>query len=143
MNLPADLLKPLLIIAGLGIVLLVAKLLSRPSRSFQPHASARSSPQSSVLTDKYRTNDGSADYEFSFEQQPDGNWRIYVTNQPGYSGRDEGLATHRLLDGNRQYICWKSGSLPLGSLPTLPEAKEVAAIWADKTQEYIRTGIGF
>lgn len=48
---------------------------------------------------KYRTKDGRADYEFSFEQQRNGEWRAYIVSQPSYRGRSTSLYdTHRLRD---------------------------------------------
>ena len=86
----------------------------------------------------YRTSDGNADYSFLFEEQADGSWRAYIETQPSYRGRaTDAHSTHRLSAGSRQYVCWTS---PLGSLE---DAKRVAALWADKTQDYIRTGAGF
>jgi hypothetical protein len=85
----------------------------------------------------YRTTDGSADYRFSFEERWNGRWRIYIDQQPSYRGRaDDAHSTHRLSDG-RQYVCWTK------SIRSLEDAKRVAAIWADKTQRYIRTGSDF
>jgi len=86
----------------------------------------------------YRTSDGAADYHFSVEEQSDGTWRVYIMDQPSYRGRaTDAHSTHRLSDGGRKYICWTR------SLSTLAEAKQVASLWADKTQDYIRTGSGF
>lgn len=86
----------------------------------------------------YRTKDGCADYEFSFEKRSDGSWRVYIENQPSYRNRSEdGHSTHRLTNGNRKYVCWTK------QLDSLDEAKTVAQLWADKTQEYIRTGQRF
>jgi len=83
----------------------------------------------------YRTRDGRADYGFSFEQQSDGTWRAYIESQPGYGSRvTDAHATHRLSDGARKFVCWNN---PLRSLQ---QAKQVAALWADKTQEYIKSG---
>ncbi len=83
----------------------------------------------------YRTSDGSADYKFSFEQQSNGIWRAYIEDQPSYRGRAEDAhSTHRLSDGSRKYVCWTQPHR------SLDEAKRVAALWADKTQGYIRTG---
>jgi len=83
----------------------------------------------------YRTSDGRADYAFTFEEQRDRTWRAYIDWQPPYQGRaTDGHATHRLNDGPRKYICWTK------PLITLQEAMQVAALWADKTQQYIRTG---
>ncbi len=86
----------------------------------------------------YRTRDGQADYYFSFERQPDGSWKVFILSQPVYQGRSTSLHdTHRLIDGGRHYICWTT---PLWSLE---DARNVAALWADKTQEYIATGRTF
>jgi hypothetical protein len=89
---------------------------------------------------KYRSSDGKADYRFSFEEQPNRTWRAYILEQPSYGNRaSDGHSTHRFSDEERKmtYVCWTN---PFRSLD---EAKKVAAIWADKTQEYIRTGSKF
>ena len=89
-------------------------------------------------TEYYRTKDGKADYKFSFEEQPSGNWRAYIEEQPSYQDRSTGVhPTHRHQDGNRYYVCWTK---PLDSLEN---AETVAAMWADATQEYIRNGTSF
>jgi len=86
----------------------------------------------------YRTRDGRTDYCFSFEQQSDASWRAYILTQPLYQGRNESAhSTHRLPDGNRKYVCWNT------PLKSFAEAKQVAAMWADLTQTYIRTGATF
>lgn len=86
----------------------------------------------------YRTKDGRADYIFSFEKQYNGTWRVYIVGQPSYQGRStDDHSTHRISSGGRNYICWTS------SINSLDDAKKVAAAWADKTQEYIRTGNRF
>jgi len=86
----------------------------------------------------YRTSDGSTDYGFTFEEQANGMWRAYINQQPSYRNRStDAHSTHRLSDGNRKYVCWT------GPIRSLAEAKRVAALWADKTQQYIRTGRGF
>lgn len=91
-----------------------------------------------MRTAYYRTKDGLADYLFSFEQESDGTWRAYILDQPDYRGRpDDCHSTHRLTDGGRHYVCW---TRPLHSER---EAREVAALWADKTQRYIRFGETF
>lgn len=83
----------------------------------------------------YRTLDGTTDYGFSFEQQSDGTWRAYIESQPSYGSRTaDAVTTHRLTDGSRKYVCWTE---PLRSLEA---AQKVAALWADKTQGYIKTG---
>jgi hypothetical protein len=88
---------------------------------------------------RYRTKDGQADYGFSLVPGKPG-WRVYIDSQPNYQGRDEsGVATHRLCDHDqsRYYVCWTH------AIPNLNAAKAVAALWADKTQEYIRAGQSF
>ena len=86
----------------------------------------------------YRSSDGCADYEFSFEEQSDGTWRAYIEDQPSYHGRSEDAhSTHRLSSWGRKYICWTH------PLETVDEAMQVAALWSDKTQDYIRSGRKF
>ena len=87
-----------------------------------------------ITNTKYRATDGLADYVFTFEQRGDG-WRVWIIDTPDYGGRATSIhATHRLFDNGRPYICWDR------SLATLDAAKGVAALWADATQEYIRSG---
>jgi len=86
----------------------------------------------------YRTRDGRADYEFSIERQSDGTYTSFIVSQPDYGSRSTGAHdTHRLSTRDRHYVCWDR---PLRSEE---EAKSVAALWADATQEYIRTGRRF
>lgn len=86
-------------------------------------------------TISYRTTDGLADYQFSFEEQPEDDWRIYIEWQPSYQGRETGIdATHRWSEDDRFYVCWTE------DLHSLDDAKNIAALWADTTQNYIRTG---
>ena len=86
----------------------------------------------------YRTKDGLTDYHFSFEQQNNHNWRIYILNQPPYGNRrTSDHATHRHKDGSRYYICWTK---PIRSFE---DAKDIASAWADNTQTYIRNGTRF
>lgn len=88
--------------------------------------------------DYYRTSDGAAYYHFVFKEQTDGTWMAYIEKQPSYRGRaTDAHSTHRLSDGSHKYVCWTS---PLRSLK---EAKQVAALWADATQQYIQTGRKF
>jgi len=87
----------------------------------------------------YRTRDGCADYKFRFERMSRKSWRVYIESQPSYNGRAEGdHATHRISTfWKGKYICWTT---PLRSFE---EAQQVSALWADKTQDYIRTGRRF
>lgn len=83
----------------------------------------------------YRTKDSAADYVFEFVTLPSGGERAYIVRQPPYRGRDEGAhPTHRLTDGGRKYICWDS------AVRTRADMKNIASLWADKTQQYIKTG---
>jgi len=132
-------------LGGLGILALCAYLLFKSNSASSPVTTqeenrSRGAQLNGIQPTKrsYRTSDGSADYGFNFEKQSDGTWRAYIENQPSYRGRDTGAhSTHRLTDGARKYVCWTS---PLRSLE---EAKQVAGLWADKTQQYIRTGNSF
>ncbi|GHU30478.1 hypothetical protein AGMMS50256_17480 [Betaproteobacteria bacterium] len=88
----------------------------------------------------YRTQDGQADYSFSFEPQSNGEIYIYIFKQPSYQGRNEDAhATHRYTDSRdgRKYICREPQPR------TESDARKVAAAWADLTQEYIRSGKKF
>lgn len=86
----------------------------------------------------YRTEDGGADYGFSFEIQSNGTWRVYIESQPSYRGRaTDAHSTHRLSDNGSMFICWDR------PISTYKAAKNIAALWANKTQEYIRTGRRF
>jgi hypothetical protein len=87
----------------------------------------------------YRTKDGQADYKFKFETMPDGKERAYILSQPSYRGRSEGgHETHRFgLDAGSPYICFDP--MPRSR----KDSKFIASAWADKTQEYIKTGRSF
>lgn len=85
---------------------------------------------------KYRAK-GGFDYQFTFSwRRQHGDWRIYIDRQPSYGGRDASeVATHRLGTSSRPYVCWTA---PLRSYE---DARQVAALWADSTQQYIATGV--
>ena len=110
------------------IALLLGTLGSAPRRG---HAGERP-----MHTASYRTRDGRADYRFGFTEWSDGTWRVYILSQPSYGRQSaSAYATHRLSDGGpHYYICWT------GALHSLEQAKHVASLWADRTQQYIRTG---
>jgi hypothetical protein len=89
------------------------------------------------MTIKYRTMDGQADYEFSFEQQSAGDWRAYIISQPSYGSRaTDPDSTHRLTDSRtgRKYVCWTT------PLRTRNDLEKVVALWSDRTQRYIKYG---
>ena len=86
----------------------------------------------------YRSKDGKSDYLFSFEKQRDGTWMAFILKQPSYGARaTDNHSTHRLQEGGRNYVCWTD------PLETQEDAREVAALWADATQEYIKNGTRF
>lgn len=87
----------------------------------------------------YRTRSESLNfYRFSFEEQPDGRWWVYILDQPDYCGRDDSrYTTHRGCDGGRYYIS------PPAPLRTFEQAKAVAAMWAEATDRYILKGSRF
>jgi phage gp37-like protein len=100
---------------------------------------AEPQPQSTAsqvtITCKYRTCDGSLDYSFAFAQQSDGDWRIYILEQPHYDGRaDDSHTTHRLSDSNGVYVCWST------AITSLEDAKTIASKWAEATELYRKTG---
>lgn len=76
---------------------------------------------------------------YSFDYRlVDGEWRAYIRRQPDYSGRPTGLhSTHRYHDNDGYYVCW---SEPLSSRE---DCQTVARLWAEKTENYIRTGESF
>lgn len=86
----------------------------------------------------YRSRDGLEDYRFEIVQLSSGNFRIFILESPDYCGRDEGChPTHRLSDAGRKYVCWD------GPIRSVQQAKQVAALWADSTQRYIKHGTRF
>lgn len=87
----------------------------------------------------YRTKDGLADYQFDIVSiGSSGEYRAYIEQQPSYGNRDTGAhPTHRLSESGRHYVCWTQ------SLRSEADARSIAALWADATQEYIRTGRRF
>lgn len=82
---------------------------------------------------KYRSKDGTALFAFQFAQSGEGNIRIYVLDFPN---ADESVC-HMLEDDYGDYICWSE------RIPSVPEARTVAAKWAEATLVYQRTGVTF
>jgi hypothetical protein len=94
-------------------------------------------PRAHVTPIYYRTKDGSFDYGFVFNCLGN-SFRVYIVKQPSYGSRDTGAhPTHRLFDNGYPYVCWD------GVLKTEADAKNVAKLWAECTQEYIRSGKRF
>ena len=117
----------------LGLVMLVVVVMLLGALARAPRGNAGGRPMHKAY---YRSCDGQADYRFGFVQQRNGTWRVYILSQPDYGRHSASpYATHRLSDGGPHYfICWT------GALRSLEQAKQVAALWADRTQQYIRTG---
>ncbi len=114
-----------------GLLIFLARLLA-------PDGSREERTESMAQTIYYRTRDGQADYRFSIERQSDGTYQSFILSQPNYGSRATGAHdTHRLTASGRRYVCWNR------PLQNAEEAKSVAALWADATQEYIRTGRRF
>ena len=114
---------------------------SETARPTSPHSHQANAPgqvgQQNILS-SYRTKNGASDYRFSFEEVSRNNWRAYILKQPSYRSRSTtSHATHRLQDGNRLYVCT---SKTIGSLA---EARHLASLWADCTEDYIRRGQRF
>lgn len=77
------------------------------------------------------------EFRFGFEFN-DGNYEIHILNQPAYGDRADDLhSTHRLTSGGGFKVCWT------GPTPTLAEAKRIAGLWADHTENYILNGEPF
>jgi hypothetical protein len=86
----------------------------------------------------YRTQNGRTIYKFRLKQPPCGGYRIYILNRPSYGSRDaSSLITHRLSDSHGDYVCWTE------RLSSREAALQVAAVWADKTEDYILRGQRF
>jgi len=90
-----------------------------------------------MKTDSYKTKNGSV-FRFGFEQREhDGvtNFVVLILSQPDYKGKsDAPHCTHRTPEGEKFLIDYS------GPVPTLDDAKIVAACWADLTERYITTG---
>lgn len=83
----------------------------------------------------YKTQDGKEEFHFCFEERLNGEWRAYILKQPPYGSSPQDLSsTHRQYDHKGKYIDW---SYPFESLE---EAKQIASLWAEYTQECINKG---
>lgn len=88
----------------------------------------------------YRTKDGKGNYVFELKTMLDGTERAYILSQPTYQGRRETPhSTHRCTDASNGslYVDWYP---PVCSRNII---KEIAKLFADCTQEYIKTGKRF
>jgi len=80
---------------------------------------------------------GAGSFHFTIMKQSDGEYRIYIDQQPPYpSGRATGgHETHRYgLGSGSPFICYEPPPR------TLKDARTVAESWARHTVRYMRTG---
>ncbi len=85
----------------------------------------------------YSTNDGVDEFCFSIKKIGR-RFRVYIDQGMDYGNRGSGShATHRLTDGHGKYVCWNK------EIPDWENAEDVASLWAESTQNYIRTGKRF
>jgi hypothetical protein len=75
----------------------------------------------------YRSRDGSAFFRFRFMPLT-GDIRIHILEYPGAG------SCHVLHDHRGAFICWS------GAIGSMAAAKAVAAMWAEATLVYQRTG---
>jgi hypothetical protein len=113
----------------LGLIAAIATANSNTSRNSVVSGTNRSSEgQSRTLS--YRSRDGSARFRFRFTSLGDG-IRIHILEYPGNG------SCHVLHDSRGAYICWS------GAIRSMAAAKAVAAMWAEATLIYQRTGRSF
>ncbi len=109
---------------------------STPTTPRGIHTSGRGTGDDEVVS--YRTCNGRSDYRFRLARQPGGNYRVYILDHPSYGSRDaSSVVTHRLSDSLGNYVCWT------GQLRNRETARQVAATWANKTEDYILRGRRF
>ena len=93
-----------------------------------------------MTTDIYKTKLGTK-FRFGFEQREkngEKNFVIFILDQPDYGGRpDDPHTTHRVREGEKYLINYS------GPVPTLDDAKLVAACFSDQSELYITTGQPF
>ena len=90
---------------------------------------SNSSSISASRTLTYRSTDGSSFFCFRFTLRGN-DFRIYILEFPNPSTG----SCHVLHDNNGPYICWSQ------AIPSMAAAKRVAAMWAEATLVYQRTG---
>lgn len=112
-----------------GLIAAIAAANSNaPRNSVMSGASRSSVSPSRTLT--YRSRDGSAFFRFRFTPLG-GDIRIHILEYPGNG------SCHVLHDHRGAYICWSS------AIHSMAAAKAVAAMWAEATLVYQRTGRTF
>jgi len=87
----------------------------------------------------YTTRDKTRVIQFGFTRSGPGaaGWRAYILSPINYRGRaSDGHTSHRYHDDINKlyYVCWDPEPA------TFAEMKSIAAMWAELTHDYIRTG---
>jgi hypothetical protein len=115
----------------IGLLAALAAANSSTGRNAVVSSSAGSSgPSACTLT--YRSRDGSSFFRFRFTPIG-GDFRIHILEFPNpHVG-----SCHILHDSRGPYICWSQ------AIRSMREAEAVAAIWAEATLVYQRTGRTF
>jgi len=112
-----------------GLLAALAAASSNNSRNSVVSGASRSSDSSSrTLT--YRSRDGSSFFRFRFTSLGV-DIRIHILEYAGTG------SCHVLHDHNGAYICWS------GAIRSMAAAKAIAAMWAEATLVYQRTGRTF
>ncbi len=115
----------------IGLLAAIAAAGNNNSRNSIVNGSSGSSDSvSRTLT--YRSTDGRAFFRFRFSLRGN-DFRIHILEFPNPSTG----SCHVLQDSNGPYICWSQ------PVPSWPAAKRVAAMWAEATLVYQRTGRTF
>lgn len=84
------------------------------------------------VTKRYRI-DGRDEYTIEYQQQPNGNFKLFAPSCPSDPHRAGPSTHHRYESGE---ICVAAGKEP----KTLDQAKAVASLWMKRYSQYIRTG---
>lgn len=111
-----------------GLLAALAAASSNNSRNTVVSGASRTSDfDRSSRTVTYRSRDGSAFFRFRFTPL-DRDIRIHILEYPGNG------SCHVLHNTQGAYICWS------GAIRSMTAAKAVAAMWAEATLVYQRTG---
>lgn len=91
--------------------------------------------------DVYRTKDGNAYFKFRFVKLPVGYYEIDIVDMPPYGIRSGAYSvTHRIPSKRGGHkICFGDSTINR----TILIARKWAAMWAEHTYRYIKTGVSF
>ena len=112
-----------------GMLAAIAAAFSNSSRNPVVSGASRS-PERTSRSLTYRSRDGGSFFRFRFTPLS-GDIRIHILEYPGTG------SCHVLHDDNGAYICWS------GAIRSMAAAEAVAAMWAEATLVYQRTGRTF